>query len=362
MFVQIIEGKVSDKVRVTPSDSTAGKPKIRPGAYGFLGSTGGVTDDGVGFAIARFESAAAAQANSERAEQGAWWAETEKCFDGRCRSRTPKMWRSSSAGARTMLIRTGDEVSPGPGRAVVKDLDERFEKHASSWRPDLIGGVRVWTGETSTVEVNYFTSEADARANEAKEPPAELVELFAQYSDVLLTPSTSTCAIPGCTEALNAPRVGGCAMVSPASSDRHRAGSTSSQGAGASLSLVGSRSSSGSPGFATASSGLNNSMNGNSWSSLRLGSGSVVMRLPYSRAPRFEVWECHGRPRVRGWVTHRSRRTRSGGRPELRSWTCRWPTRGPSAPQPNVSLHGVADRATMEANDSSTQATGQWKA
>lgn len=73
----------------------------------------------------------------------------------------------------------------GLGRAVVKDLDERFEKHASTWRAGLIGGVQVWTDETSTVEVNYFTSEAEARANEGKEPPAELAELFAQYSDVI---------------------------------------------------------------------------------------------------------------------------------------------------------------------------------
>jgi len=55
---------------------------MRPGATGFLGSTAGVTDDGYGFAFARFESAAAAKANSERPEQGRWWAETEKCFAG----------------------------------------------------------------------------------------------------------------------------------------------------------------------------------------------------------------------------------------------------------------------------------------
>ena len=67
---------------------------------------------------------------------------------------------------------------------MVKDLDERFEKHAGTWRPDLTGGVRIWTGD-STVEVNYFTSAAAARANESTEPPSELVELFAQYADVI---------------------------------------------------------------------------------------------------------------------------------------------------------------------------------
>ena len=77
------------------------------------------------------------------------------------------------------------KTAAGPGRNVVKDLDEQFEKHASTWRPDLIGGVRVWKGETSTVEVNYFTSEAEARGNEGKEPPAELAKLFSQYADVI---------------------------------------------------------------------------------------------------------------------------------------------------------------------------------
>ena len=80
-----------------------------------------------------------------------------------------------------MPIRAGDEDCRRHRRAIiVKDLDERFERHANAWRPDLIGGVRIWTGETSTVEANYFTSEAAARANENKEPPTELVALFAR--------------------------------------------------------------------------------------------------------------------------------------------------------------------------------------
>ena len=70
MFVQIIEGKVSDRSGLR-RQFDRWESELRPGAAGFLGSTGGVTNDGVGFAIARFESAAAANANSERAEQGA---------------------------------------------------------------------------------------------------------------------------------------------------------------------------------------------------------------------------------------------------------------------------------------------------
>ena len=160
--------------------------ELRPGAAGFLGSTGGVTDDGVGFAIARFESAAAAKANSERAEQGKWWAETEQCFDGPVSFTDSEdveefLGGGSNDAGFVQVMKTAD----GPARAEVKAMDEQFSKHASTWRPDLIGGVRVWTGETSTVEVNYFTSEAEARGNVNKEPPAELAELFAQFADVI---------------------------------------------------------------------------------------------------------------------------------------------------------------------------------
>ena len=181
MFVQVIEGKVSDKAGLR-RQMDRWEAELRPGAAGFLGSTGGVTDDGVGFAIARFESADAARANSERPEQGKWWSETEKCYEG------PVSFTDSEDVEEFLerrlerrRLRSGDEDRQRCPTRRIKELDEQFEKHASTWRPDLIGGVRVWTGKTSTVEVNYFTSEAEARANESKDPPAELAALFAKY-------------------------------------------------------------------------------------------------------------------------------------------------------------------------------------
>jgi hypothetical protein len=185
MFVQVIEGKVSDKAGLR-DQMDRWEADIRRAAAGFLGTTGGVTDDGVGFFIARFESAAAAKANSGRAEQGEWWSETEKCFDGPVSFVDSEdveefLGGGSNDAGFVQVMKTAE----GPNRAMVKDLDEQFEKHANTWRPDLIGGVRVWTGETSTVEVNYFTSEEEARANENKEPPAELAALFSKYADVI---------------------------------------------------------------------------------------------------------------------------------------------------------------------------------
>src|SRR5262249_37410339 len=81
MFVQIIEGRVSGRDGLRRQMDNWEK-ELRPGAKGFLGSTAGVTDDGHAIAFARFDSAAAAKANSDRPEQGRWWNETEKTFDG----------------------------------------------------------------------------------------------------------------------------------------------------------------------------------------------------------------------------------------------------------------------------------------
>src|SRR2546423_841431 len=81
MFIQVIEGKVGDP-ELLRRQTEAWRREIKPGAKGYLGSTGGITPDGRGITLARFESEAAARANSERSEQGSWWNETAKAFDG----------------------------------------------------------------------------------------------------------------------------------------------------------------------------------------------------------------------------------------------------------------------------------------
>ena len=79
MFVQVIKGHVSDatKVRAQLDKWVA---EVAPNAVGWLGSTSGVTDDGQVVALARFESEEAAQQNSDRPEQTAWWEEMAKLF------------------------------------------------------------------------------------------------------------------------------------------------------------------------------------------------------------------------------------------------------------------------------------------
>jgi hypothetical protein len=184
MFVQVIEGRVADREGLR-RQLDRWTSELRPGAKGFLGSTAGVTDDGNAIVFARFESASEAEANNGRPEQGQWWAETEKCFDG-------EVTFTDSDDVETFLAGGSNDagfvqVMKGSGvdRDQVHAMDAGFEEHAPSFRPDLIGVLRVWTGPDSYAEVAYFTSEAEAREGETKEPPAELAEQMGEFQDLI---------------------------------------------------------------------------------------------------------------------------------------------------------------------------------
>lgn len=184
MFVQVIEGRVADREGLS-RQMDRWMSELRPGAAGYLGTTAGVADDGRCCALARFESADAARANSDRPEQGRWWAETEKCFDG-------EVTFSDSDEVDTFLAGGSDSAGfvqimkgSAPDRDRLRDMDAKLGEHAATFRPDLVGGIRVWTGPSTYLEAAYFTSEAEARANEAKEPPAELAEMMSEFGEMM---------------------------------------------------------------------------------------------------------------------------------------------------------------------------------
>lgn len=143
--------------------------------------TSGVAADGRTITIARFASEEAARANSERPEQSGWWAEMSKYYDvAFTESSDVQEFLGGSNDAGFVQIMK----SRGVDRARMAQLDEQFEKF-SAQRPDLIGSVRVRTGPDRCVEANYFTSEAEARAGESKELPAELQAMMAEFQDVM---------------------------------------------------------------------------------------------------------------------------------------------------------------------------------
>ena len=59
MFVQVIQGRTGKPEEIHAA-LERWRTELAPGAAGWLGSTGGVTDDGRLIALARFESADAA--------------------------------------------------------------------------------------------------------------------------------------------------------------------------------------------------------------------------------------------------------------------------------------------------------------
>lgn len=167
MFVQVIEGKAKDP-DLLKRQGERWQKELRPGAKGYLGHTGGVTADGTRIDIVRFESQADARANSERPEQGAWWSETEKGYDGPVSfvesSDTEVLFEGGSNDAGFVQVMKGKVNDPAAFRKWGKDHEGRLKE----LRPDIIGGLDVWQADGSFISVAYFTSEAEARKNEPK--------------------------------------------------------------------------------------------------------------------------------------------------------------------------------------------------
>src|SRR5437773_10555 len=81
MFVQVFQAKVQDADLWARRVATW-REEIRPKTTGFLGFTSGVTADGQMITVVRFKSAEAAKVDNDLPEQGAWFEETTKAFDG----------------------------------------------------------------------------------------------------------------------------------------------------------------------------------------------------------------------------------------------------------------------------------------
>lgn len=184
MFVQVITGKTSDAGGVRASVDRW-ISDLAPGADGWLGSTGGVTDDGQLVMIARFESAEAAQRNSDRPEQGEWWAETAKLLEGEATFRDSVNVTTDLRGdpdqARFVQVMQGLQ-GPDPDRMRAL-MDENSEEWAA-FRPEIIGSVGATHADDTWTMALYFTSEAEAREGEQKEPPEALKAQMAQMDQL----------------------------------------------------------------------------------------------------------------------------------------------------------------------------------
>jgi hypothetical protein len=183
MFVQVIQGQVSDPEAVHGA-MDRWMTDLAPGATGWLGSTGGVTDDGQLVAIARFESEDAARRNSDRPEQDEWWSQTEKLFSG-------DVTFTDSSDVDVDMVGDPDQAgfvqvmqgrSSNPDRARELMADDSVDW--SSYRPDILGSVAIAHDGGAYTMALYFVSEEAAREGEGKEPPTELKALMEEMDEL----------------------------------------------------------------------------------------------------------------------------------------------------------------------------------
>jgi hypothetical protein len=178
MFVQVIRGQSGDP-QAARRLMDRWMEELRPGARGFLGSTAGVAPGGEMIALARFESADAARANSDRPEQGQWWEEMAKTFAGEVTFKNADdvdvLMGGGTNEATFVQIMTGQAVD----QATARSLQPEIERVVSASRPEVLGGVIAWHDDATFTEAIYFRSEAAARQGEAGEPPKVLAEVQA---------------------------------------------------------------------------------------------------------------------------------------------------------------------------------------
>lgn len=178
MFIQVIQGKVADRERLEAC-MTRWQTDLLPGAIGYIGTTAGTSDDGTFIALARFDSEESARRNSERPEQGAWWAEMAQCFDGEptfmnC-GEVFQWLGGGSDDAHFVQIMEGRTPDPERLREIWTLAGDRLHE----MRPEILGGTFMRYGDGKDyVEAVYFTSEEEARRGEKLEVPDDLRSLL----------------------------------------------------------------------------------------------------------------------------------------------------------------------------------------
>jgi hypothetical protein len=186
MFVQVFQAKVRDRDEWRRRGEVW-RQEIRPKTTGFLGFTSGVTEDGDMITIARFKSQESAKVDNDLPEQGAWFEESSKLFNGEatfhdCRE-ADVILDGGSDDAGFVQVMQGRAKDQDQMRAQMNDIEVQLREV----RPELIGGTIAWHGDGGFTQVAYFTSEEEARKGEREMADTSLGERFMSMIDGDLT-------------------------------------------------------------------------------------------------------------------------------------------------------------------------------
>jgi hypothetical protein len=186
MFVQVFQGKIRD-ADLWARRVEAWRREIKPKTTGFLGFTSGVTGEGDAITVVRFKSEETARADSDLPEQGAWFEDASKAFDGEitfhdCRE-VDVLLDGGSNDAGFVQVMQGRAKDQERMRTQEKEMETELRKV----RPDLIGGITAWHGDGNFTQVAYFTSEREARKNEQAMAQSPVYDQFMSLIDGDLT-------------------------------------------------------------------------------------------------------------------------------------------------------------------------------
>lgn len=187
MFIQVIQGTVADADHLQ-RQVAQWRSQLKPGATGYLGATGGVTSDGRGVTLVRFDSEEAARANGERPEQSDWWAETSKAYGGDvqfhdCHEVDEGLGGGSDDAGFVQVIQ-GRAKDQEAMRRRLPELQAALKER----RPDILGMVIAWHGDGGGfTQAVYFTSADAARQGESN---TEGDELRTEYQGFFAEPPT----------------------------------------------------------------------------------------------------------------------------------------------------------------------------
>ena len=149
------------------------------GDSGWLGSTGGIASGGQWLAAIRYAAEEAGRAAAEDdAGEGLLSGAASLELTGEVQPVEGN--GSPAAGGFVQFMR-----ARVPDRHGFEAVEAAIGNRFAAARHDFLAGLRAWTAADRLTAVDWFTSEADARAGEATEFPADLRALFAEWMSFL---------------------------------------------------------------------------------------------------------------------------------------------------------------------------------
>ena len=189
MFIQVIEGS-STRPDVLHRRLELWNRELKPGAIGYLGSTGGCTPDGDCILAVRFESRDAARHNSDRPEQTAWWQGTSRWFAGAVRFHESEDVQVMTHGAleHAQLVQAMDGYVTDLERAHATEADA--DAVLAAQRPELLGSVTAYFDDGEFTELAYFATDDvardEARGSRQRSTARAAADAFTEWSEVML--------------------------------------------------------------------------------------------------------------------------------------------------------------------------------